>query len=171
MQPTNLRFASIAQLRELLVLADEGEEAVENWLREHGRHHVASFYTPEKIREIETLLNDIRLPCRNDSDRSFHCMYYGKKDNVELFYDVDGIRYCFMSSAASAWAPDGAKTTPITLDGVTGELWEDDFGSERRLFAIFQVDGRTVSMWADTTDPNRVDLSGFFWGNILTDTE
>ena len=172
MQPTNLRFDSIAQLRELLDLADDGQEALDDWFLENGFFFDTQLYTPEKLRKFHELLNTTILPCRDDYDDHYFTLYYYQKEgNLELFCDVNGIRYCFMSSTSAARAPDGAKTTAITLDGVTGELWEDDFGSERRLFAIFQVDGRTIRMWADTTDPNRVDLSGFFWGNILTDTE
>ena len=171
MQPTSLRFDSIEELKELLDLADDGQEALDDWFSKNRvNHETQRFYSPEKIKEFRALLNSITLPCREDTNLSFYALYYFRSGNIDLFYDVNGIRYLFSLNPEPLWAPDGETATPVTLDGVTAELREGSLSSDRRLFATFYVGDQVISMWANTTNPAQVDFSGFYWGNILTDT-
>lgn len=169
-QPRNLRFDSINQLQELVALADEDQETLDDWFSGNGYYFDARFYTPERIQEFRTLLSSLELPCREDYDGTFDAMYYyPDRGLIEIFYDVDGIRYWFLCNSSSSWRPDGIRATPVTLDGASAKLREGSYGDSRRLFATFCVNEQEIAMCAFTTDPDKVDLTGFYWGNILTD--
>ena len=97
--------------------------------------------------------------------------YYSKrcyeKDRLEFFYDINGIRYCFVVSDSPAWNPNGNVVTTVQIGSISADLREGSYGNTKGLMAHFYVNDVVISMWVDTTDPSEVDLSGFFLSTIF----
>lgn len=166
--PANINFQSVAQLEALFAAAAESQQALDLFLLENIAYYGTNFSTQEDILKFKSLLNTSFLPCRSDYDNTnFRLYYYPRNGWLEIFYDVNGIRYCFISLPDAAWDPDGTEVTPVTLDGIIAELREGSYLNSRRLFATFYVDRQVISMWAYTTNPDEVDLSGFYWGHLI----
>ena len=166
--PSNIRFHSIADIKGLFAAADESQKALDTFLAEHISYHGTDFATQENIFVFRDLLAERYIPCRDDYDISYFVLYYYPRNGwIEIFYDVDGIRYCFISSSKVFWNPDGDIVSSVSLDGLSAQLREGSFGTGRRLFATFYFGDQVISMWADTTDPNKVNLSDFHWGNLI----
>lgn len=171
--PASLCFDSLAQLQGLLDAAKKSQAALDAyWNAENIGHFEISYPTQSDVQILSDLLNQLSLPRRADQASTFVCLYYYParfygKASLELFYDVSSVRYCFLASDKVAWTADGENATTVTIDDVSSELREGSYGSSRRLFAHFYVEDWVISMWAYTTDPSEVDLSGFSWGNLL----
>ena len=97
--------------------------------------------------------------------------YYPKrfydKDRLEFLYDINGIRYCFMVCDSPAWNSDGDVIATVQIDSISADLREGSYGNTKGLMAHFYVNDVVISMWVNTTDPSKVDLSGFFLSNIF----
>jgi hypothetical protein len=166
--PSNILFHSIADIKGLFAAADKGQDALDIFLAENISYYGTDFATQEDIFLFRDLLAERYTPCRDDYDISYFVLYYYPRNGwIEIFYDVDGIRYCFISSSEVFWAPDCDIVSLVNLDGVSAQLREGSFGNGRRLFATFHIGDQVISMWADTTDPNKVNLSDFHWGNLI----
>lgn len=167
-QPSNINFHSVAQLEELFAAAAESQQALDLFLKNKITYYGTDFSTQEDVLKFKSLLCTTFLPCRNDYDQaSFSLYYYPKNGWIEIFCDVNEVRYCFISLPYAAWDPDGTEATSVTLDGITADLREGSYLNSRRLFATFYIDQQVISMWAYTTNPDEVDLSGFYWGHLI----
>ena len=171
--PSNFCFESIDQLLGLVDAAKKSQDALDHYIRTTNIGHWDFDYPLQSdIQLLVDLLNKIPIPCRNDHNITLNSIYYHParfydSDMLEVFYDINGIRYCFLASQKAAWKADGADVTIVTIGNVSGEMREGSYGSSRRMIAHFYMDDYVVSMWATTTNPNEVDLSGFSFGNLL----
>lgn len=169
--PSNIHFDSIAEIQALFDAAEKGEAELTLFLRENSRYHRINFSTLADVETFRTSLNAAPLPCRDtyENDEHFTLYYYPdyRGELFEFFCNVDGIQYCFLVSPEPAWTPDGEEVSIVTLDGVSAELREGSYGASRRLFANFYMGDTVISMWANTTNPEEVNLSGFYWGQLV----
>jgi hypothetical protein len=165
--PSNIRFDSIAQIQELFDASEKGQTELTRFLETNITYYGTDFSTQADIEEFRAFLNTALLPCRDVYENDSFTLYYYPGYGLEFFCDVDGIRYCFCVRPYAAWKPDGDEATVVTLDGVSAELREGSYGDSRRLFATFYMGEQVISMWANTTNPDEVNLSGFYWGNLV----
>lgn len=171
--PSNFHFDSIAQLKQMLTIAKEQPDALIGYVHSENIGYWDNYYpTQSDVALLEKWLQSIVVPCRRDHKDTLNSIYYHPerfydKDRLEFFYDVNGIRYCFMVCDSPAWNPDGDKVTTVQIGSYTAEMREGSYGTSRRLMAHFYVNDVVISMWINTTDPNEIDLSGFFFSTIL----
>lgn len=165
--PSSICFESVEEIQELFSAAMKGQTALTHFLEANISYYGTDFSTQADILEFRAYLSSLLLPCRDAYENDFFSLYYYPGYGIDIFCDVDGIRYCFVVRSYAAWSPDGDEATTVTLDGVSAELREGSYGSSRRLFATFYVGQQVVSMWAQTTNPAEVNLSGFYWGTLL----
>ena len=171
--PSNFHFNSIAQLVGLVDAANESQDALDDYITVTNIGHWDFDYPLQSdIQLLVDLLNNTPLPCRNDHTATLYAIYYHPdrfydSNKLEVFYNINGIRYCFLATKNAAWTADGEEVFTVTIGNVSGEMREGSYGSSRRMIAHFYMDDYVVSMWATTTDPNEVDLSGFYFGNLL----
>ena len=165
--PSNIRFDSIVQIHELFDASAKGQTELTRFLETNITYYGTDFSTQADVEEFCAFLNTALLPCRDVYENDSFTLYYYPGYGLEFFCDVDGIRYCFCVRPYAAWKPDGDEATVVTLDGVSAELREGSYGDSRRLFATFYMGEWVISMWANTTNPDEVNLSGFYWGNLV----
>ena len=165
--PSNIRFDSIAQIQELFDASAKDQTELTRFLETNITYYGTDFSTQADIEEFRAFLNTALLPCRDVYENDSFTLYYYPGYGLEFFCDVDGIRYCFCVRPYAAWNPDGDEATVVTLDGVSAELREGSYGDSRRLFATFYMGEQVISMCANTTNPDEVNLSDFYWGNLV----
>ena len=169
--PSNIRFDSIAQIQGLFDASAKGQTELTRFLETNITYYGTDFSTQANIEEFRAFLNTALLPCRDVYENDSFTLYYYPGYGLEFFCDVDGIRYCFCVRPFAAWKPDGDEATVVTLDGVSAELREGSYGDSRRLFATFYMGEQVISMWANTTNPDEVNLSSFYWGHLVTTSD
>lgn len=171
--PSNFHFDSIAQLKQMLTIAKEQPDALIGYVHSENIGYWDNYYpTQSDVALLEKWLQSIVVPCRRDHKDTLDSIYYHPerfydKDRLEFFYDVNGIRYCFMICDSPAWNPDGEEVTTVQIGSYTAEMREGSYGNSRRQMAHFYVNDVVISMWVNTTDPSKVDLSGFYLSMIL----
>lgn len=172
-QPPNNDFNSPEELL-ALQQATEGSEA--EYLAYFESLNIFSdtdhlFSTQEGGREFISWLRSMPLPCRRDSDKTFHALYYYTKGNAkgfELFYDVAGIRYkLHCMDARYATKLEGESVATVSIGEYSFDLYEMEYGIGRRLFGNCYVGEQVLCIWINTTDPAQVDFSGFYLGDLL----
>ena len=175
--PYNFHFDSIAQLKQTIAIAKDNlnefqdfvfAENISDWHPYYWLPH----YPIMDVRLLEKWLQNTMVPCHtNHDDTLMSVRYYPKrcydKDRLELFYGINGTRYCFVISDSPAWDPDGEVVATVQIGSITAKLREGSYGNSRGLMAHFYVNDVVISMWVDTTDPSNVDLSGFFLNSIF----
>lgn len=175
--PSNFHFNSIAQLVGLVDAANESQDALDDYITVTNIGHWNFDYPLQSdIQLLVDLLNNTPLPCRNDHTATLYAIYYHPdrfydSNKLEVFYNINGIRYCFLATKNAAWTADGEEVFTVTIGNVSGEMREGSYGTSRRMIAHFYMDDYVVSMWATTTNPNEVDLSGFVFDNLLDFSE
>lgn len=175
--PATLRFDSLVQLQGLLNAAKESQAALDAYMdAENIGHFDISYPTQADVQILSDLLERVPLPRRDDSDSTFFSFYYYParfygNASLEVFYDVNGIRYCFLVTENPSWNMDGETISAVTLGSLSSPLVEGTWGSGKRLFAEFRSGDWTICMWVNTTDPQEVDLSGFSLGKLLTPSQ
>ena len=171
--PSNFCFERLYQLKQMLAIAKTQPDELINYVHSENIGYWSGFYpTSDDVALLEAWLQSTPVPCRNDHSDTMLCIYYHParfydKDRLEIFYDIDGIRYCFMICDSPAWNPDGEEVTTVQIGSISAEMREGSYGNSRRLMAHFYVNDVVISMWVNTTDPSKVDLSGFYLSIIL----
>jgi hypothetical protein len=171
--PSNFRFERLSQLKQMLAIAKEQPDELINYVHSENIGYWDGYYpTQSDVALLEAWLQSTAVPCRNDHSSTLSSIYYHPKkfydnDIWEFFYNIDGIRYCFLVSDSPAWNPDGEEVTIVQIGSFSAEMRVGSYGSSRRLMAHFYVNDVVISMWVNTTDPSKVDLSGFFLSNIF----
>lgn len=174
--PYNFHFDSIAQLQQTIAIAKDRPIDFEDFVEIENicywRPVWEPYYPNKDVRLLEKWLQSTVVPCRKDhEDTLMSVHYYPKrfydKDRLEFFYDINGIRYCFVVCDSPAWNPEGDVVATVQIGSITAEMREGSYGNTKGLMAHFYVNDVVISMWVDTTDPSEVDLSDFFLGTIF----
>jgi len=174
--PYDFHFDSIAQLKQTIAIAKDRPNDFGYFVESENICYWRPVWEPnfpnQDVRLLEKWLQTNIVPCRKDHEDTLMSVdYYPKrfydKDRLEFFYDINGIRYCFMVCDSPAWNSDGDVIATVQIGSISADLREGSYGNTKGLMAHFYVNDVVISMWIDTTDPSEVDLSGFFLSNIF----
>lgn len=155
-------FTSMEQIQQLfsaLSLDDQAFEAQVYSLSVHPLSPVEDLRS--NTRNFQALLTSVPLPCHKYGFSILN--YYYDWDGVELFYDIDGIRYQILCNFDVA-AYEGQPVHQVTL----GSLPIDLYLQEGRLKGIVTLGSYQVHISCFTDDPGQVNLTDFTFGILLT---
>lgn len=155
-------FESVSEIKGLISAAERNDQEYVQYVHSMAFHpYTEVSVLRESTNNLEQFLNTVPLPY---IDGKFSALrYYYEGDTVELFMDVNGIRYQFLIGLAIKEISGTLTLTDVQMGDLTLNLYEN----EGRLYGFFTKSGYQFCISIFTSDPSEVDLSAFSFKTLL----
>ena len=157
--PYSISFSSTADINDFLEAARGNSAQYDQFVQDRHLNTAIKQVQAQSIAD-NIKKNDILVTNSNFTAEEFGATYYLDRNELDLVYKVNGVRYRFIYRYNASTAQ--ARTTiPISENIVLGAYRVDLYRGDHCFVGETTTDGTTVQIVVYTEDISKVDLSAF----------